>query len=301
MHRSIPLLLILLNASVILAQTEEGLQELNGTMLYVKTVGEGAPIVVIHGGPGLNHTYFIPHLDKLSKKFQITYYDQRASGRSAISNSDEISLQSFTDDIDAIRKHLGQDKIYLLAHSWGAIPAINYGIQHPDHVKGIIFCNPIPFNKEFDAEMTVTQQSRLVGADSTDRSIIKGSPNFKAGRPSAYKKLLILSFRNSFYKKANFPKFNVEMPDNYKEASQALYRGLGNELSEYDYYENIKNFLFPVMILHGAADAIPLRASERIIEFLPTATLEVFKKSGHFIFIEENRKFNRVVSKFISH
>ena len=299
MQRSISLLLILLNASVILAQTKEGLQELNGTMLFVKTVGEGEPIVVIHGGPGLNHTYFIPHLDKLSKKFQVTYYDQRASGRSAIPTPGEVSLQSFTDDIEAIRKHLGQDKIYLLAHSWGAIPAINYGLQYPDHVKGIIFCNPIPFNKAYDTEMAATQQSRLVGADSTDRSIIKGSPNFKAGKPSAYKKLLLLSFRNSFYKKANFSKLNFEMPDNYKEASQALYAGLGNELSTYDYYNDIKKFSFPVMILHGEADAVPLRASEQIIEDLPEATLKVFKKSGHFIFIEEPKKFTHVVSKFI--
>lgn len=295
----IPLFLILLSANVILAQTEEGLQELNGTMLFVKTVGEGEPIVVVHGGPGLNHTYFIPHLDKLSKKFQVTYYDQRASGRSAIPTSGEVSLQSFTEDIEAIRKHLGKDKIYLLAHSWGAIPAINYGLQHPDHVKGIIFCNPIPFNKAYDTEMAATQQSRLVGADSTDRSIIKGSPNFKAGKPSAYKKLLLLSFRNSFYKKANFSKLNFEMPDNYKEASQALYAGLGNELSTYDYYNDIKKFSFPVMILHGKADAVPLRASEQITEALPEATLKVFKKSGHFIFIEEPKKFTHVVSKFI--
>jgi proline iminopeptidase len=295
---SVSLLLIFLFAGTVLAQTKEGLQEMNGTPLYLKTIGKGEPIVVVHGGPGMNHSYFLPHLNRLAKKFQVTYYDQRASGRSPIPSV--ISLQSFTDDIEAIRQYLGHDQIYLLAHSWGAIPAINYGLQHPDKVKGIIFCNPIPFNKAYDAEMKANQQNKLMGSDSTDRSIIIGSANFKAGKSSAYKKLLLLSFRHSFYNKANSSKLNFEMPANYKEASQALYTGLGPELSSYDYYEEVKKFSFPVLILHGSADAVPLRASQQAIESIPNATLEAFKKSGHFIFIEEPRKFNTVVSKFIS-
>ncbi|MFZ1809400.1 MAG: alpha/beta fold hydrolase [Cyclobacteriaceae bacterium] len=300
MKLSIPMLLILAHANLLFAQTNEGLVELNGTQLFVKTTGQGEPVVVIHGGPGMNHTYFLPHLNKLSKDFQVTYYDQRASGQSATSDPNSISLQSFADDIDAIRNYLGHDQIYLLAHSWGALPAIQYGLQHPDKVKGIIFCNPIPFNKVYDEEMKATQQSKMVGSDSTDRSIIIGSPNFRAGKASAYKKLLLLSFRNSFHKDANFSQLNFEVPDNYKEASEVLYTGLGNELSQYDYYEEIKKFQFPILILHGSEDAIPLSASQQAIESLPHATLKEFKKSGHFIFIEEPKKFNSVVSKFIN-
>ncbi|MEP2671050.1 MAG: alpha/beta fold hydrolase [Cyclobacteriaceae bacterium] len=295
----IPLLLTLILASEILAQTKEGLTELNGTQLFVKTTGQGEPIIVVHGGPGMNHTYFLPHLNKLSKKFQVTYYDQRASGQSATPDPSTISLQTFAEDIDAIRKHLGHDQIYLLAHSWGALPAVSYGLRYPDNVKGIIFCNPIPFNKEYDEEMKEMQQSKLVGSDSTDRSIIIGSPNFKAGKSSAYKKLLLLSFRHSFYKKSNYPQLSFEIPANYKVASQALYTGLGSELRSYDYYAEVKKFSFPVLILHGSADAIPLRASQQAMENLPNATLAAFKKSGHFIFIEEPRKFTQVVSKFI--
>lgn len=290
---------MLIQVSTMLAQTGGGLQELNGTHLFLKTIGEGEPIVVVHGGPGMNHTYFLPHLDKLSKNFQVTYYDQRASGQSATPDPGTISLQTFAEDIDAIRKHLGHEQIYLLAHSWGALPAIQYGLAFPDKVKGIIFCNPIPFNKAYDEEMKATQQNKLIGSDSTDRSIIIGSPNFKAGKASAYKKLLLLSFRNSFKKKSHFSALDFEIPANYKEASKALYTGLGNELGSYDYYEEVKEFSFPALILHGKADAVPLSASQQASESLSHASLEVFRKSGHFIFIEEPRRFNTVVSKFI--
>src|SRR6478736_882610 len=124
-------------------QISEGLQKINGTQLYLKTIGKGEPLLIVHGGPGMNHSYFMPHLDALSKKFKIVLYDQRASGRSAIPISDSISLKFFADDMDAIRKYLGVDKINLLGHSWGAIPVVAYGLQYPSKVKKTIFCNPV--------------------------------------------------------------------------------------------------------------------------------------------------------------
>ena len=292
------MLLVALHACAALAQTE-GLQELNGTVLYVKTEGTGTPIVAVHGGPGLSHHYLAPQLGNLSKWFQVTFYDQRASGQSATPAPDEITLRTFAGDVDAIRKKLGHDQIYLLAHSWGALPAIKYGLLYPEQVKGIIFCNPIPFSREYDGEMAAAQQAKMSGADSTNRSLILGSPGFKAGEAAAYKKLLLLSFRHSFYKESNFSKLDLDVPDNYQAASQALYKGLGKELRAYDYYDSIKNFAFPVLILRGAVDVVPQAAYQRMMDALPTATLKVFRKSGHFIFMEQNRKFNRAVRKFV--
>lgn len=293
----ISILLVVLAAIPSAAQIDEGLKSINGTQLYVKSIGKGETIVVVHGGPGMNHSYLIPHLKKLSKDFRVIYYDQRASGLSAIPDVASISLDSFVEDIEAIRVYSGKEKIFLLAHSWGIIPAVNYGIKYPDRVKGIIFCNAIPLSKEYDEEMMHTQLARTTGADSTDRSIIIGSPNFKAGKPSAYKKLLMLSFRNSFYKLANFNHLSFDMPNNYIEASKALFTGLGKDLAQYDYYEAVSRFSFPMLLLHGSYDVVPMRAVQRLAD-QPNATLEVFKKSGHFIFIEENKKFNAEVRRF---
>src|SRR6266850_676176 len=84
-----------------LGQDADGLKKINGTSLYLKIVGRGEPIVIVHGGPGMNHSYFIPHLDKLARKYKIVFYDQRASGKSSIPSADSISLKFFVDDIEA--------------------------------------------------------------------------------------------------------------------------------------------------------------------------------------------------------
>ena len=292
-------LLLLLTASTFsFGQNEEGLRKINGTQLYIKTIGQGEPLLIVHGGPGMNHTYLSSHFNRLSKKFKIIFYDQRASGKSAVSSPDSISLDSFADDIEGIRNYFKIDKLNIFAHSWGVIPTVSYSIKYPDKVKRLIFCNAIPLNKQFDKEMREAQLSKTSGLDSTDRSIILGSPNFKAGKAIAYKKLLLLSFRNSFEKEANYESLDFDMPENYKAASTALYTGLGKDLSQYDYYEEAKKFSFPVLILHGQSDAIPIAADQKALATISKASLEVFKKSGHFIFIEENKKFSSVVRKF---
>lgn len=282
-----------------MGQQKEAMMSINGTKLFVKTIGKGEPIIVVHGGPGMNHTYLMPHLHALAKDYQVILYDQRASGQSATPSPDSVSLSFFADDIEGIRKAIGGDKITLFAHSWGAIPVMEYAKRYPEQTRAIIFCNSIPLNKNFDAEMRENQLRKTNGLDSTDRSIIMGSPNFKAGKASAYRKLLLLSFRNSFAKESNFHKLNFDLPTNYVTASGALYTGLGKELSSYDYYPDLKQMTFPVLVMYGEDDAIPLRSQEMITENAPNSQIEVFKKSGHFIFIEERKKFAAVVDRFI--
>ena len=64
-------------------EAQGGLLSLNGTKLYVKTMGSGEPIIVIHGGPVLEHGYLLPHLEPLSRDYRLIFFDQRLSGRSS--------------------------------------------------------------------------------------------------------------------------------------------------------------------------------------------------------------------------
>ena len=290
---------ILLIGSTLNAQDFEGLKKINGTSLYFKIFGTGEPIVIVHGGPGMNHSYFMPHLNALSKKYKIVLYDQRASGRSAIPSADSISLRFFVDDLEAIRRELGVEKMVLLGHSWGAIPVVTYGIQYPDKVKKMILCNPNPLSKEFDEEALNNLRKKATSLDTTDRSIIMGSPEFKSGNPEAYKKLLLLSFRHLFYNPVHAAKLQIDIPSNYLAASQALFTSLGKDLVQYDFHESVGSFSFPVLILHGDADVVPLTASEKTKASIPGAQLTLFKRSGHFIFIEEAGKFRKVVAEFV--
>ncbi|WP_338048420.1 alpha/beta fold hydrolase [Peribacillus alkalitolerans] len=71
---------------------DERFISVRGENIYVKILGQGEPLVFLHGGPGGEHRYFLPHLEGLAEYYQLVFYDQRGCGRSEES-SDKEAIQ----------------------------------------------------------------------------------------------------------------------------------------------------------------------------------------------------------------
>src|SRR5579884_4315691 len=77
----------------------------DGTSLYVRAVGRGPAVIVLHGGPDFDHSYLLPDLDRLKDEFRLIYYDQRGRGQSAAGvRPEDVTLASDLDDIDRVRQ-----------------------------------------------------------------------------------------------------------------------------------------------------------------------------------------------------
>ena len=274
-----------------------GLKKINGTDLFVSIQGQGDVLVVLHGGPGLNHSYFKPHLDGLHKKFNVVYYDQRACGQSAAPDADSISLEFFINDIEALRKELEVHKISILAHSWASILAVNYALKYPDRINKLILSNPAPLSKAYEKEMSVFIQEHTSSADSLNRASIISNKDFTLKN---FEKLFKISFRASAYNPDNMERLQLNLPENFLRAQQALFTGLGKDLTQYNFYSELKKFQFPVLIIQGKADGIPMASITKLKDSISKSTVVVFEKSGHFPFIEETMLYSKTVSKFLS-
>ena len=76
--------------------------------LFCREVGDGPPIVAVHGGPDFDHCYFLPELDRLADAFRLVYYDQRGRGRSAAGvRPEDVTLRSEIEDLDRVRRRFG--------------------------------------------------------------------------------------------------------------------------------------------------------------------------------------------------
>ncbi len=114
---------------------KDGLISVNGTKLFVHREGSGEPAIVIHGGPVLDQSYLRPYLTQLGEKLDLVFYDQRLSGRSdGVVDSTSVRLNTFVDDIEALRVTLGLERIHLIAHSWGGLLAMKYAAAHSDRL-----------------------------------------------------------------------------------------------------------------------------------------------------------------------
>jgi proline iminopeptidase len=101
-------------------------------MIFVEQVGDhGLPLIVLHGGPGLDHTHLRPWLDPLGEQFRVLYVDERGQGKSERVDPKTLSLEVFARDVDLLADALELDRFALLGHSFGAIittwHAINLG------------------------------------------------------------------------------------------------------------------------------------------------------------------------------
>ena len=105
----------------------------DGYTLFVEEVagGDEAPLIVLHGGPGLDHTHLRPWLDPLGEDRRLLYVDERGQGRSERVEPATLSLEVFAQDVDLLAEALELDRFVLLGHSFGAIittwHAVNVG------------------------------------------------------------------------------------------------------------------------------------------------------------------------------
>jgi len=113
----------------------EGHVAVPGARLFCRALGDGMPLIVLHGGPDFDHHYLVPELDCLASRFRLIYYDQRGRGRSSEGvTPEDVGIASEVDDLERVRRHFGLDSMALLGHSWGSLLALEYATRHPERV-----------------------------------------------------------------------------------------------------------------------------------------------------------------------
>jgi proline iminopeptidase len=146
-----------------------------GKIWYKVTgTGKGAPVVLIHGGPGGSSFYLKPFED-LGNDRQVVRYDQLGSGKSdVITDTNMFTIDHFVKELDLLRSHLGLSKWHVLGHSWGTIVALEYYRSYPDRVSSITFgslCFDIPAweqsTKQLLASFPDSLKEAIIKAEST--------------------------------------------------------------------------------------------------------------------------------------
>src|SRR5689334_23196065 len=140
-----------------------GYVPIENAALYYRELGQGRPILVLHGGPDFDHTYLLPDLDCLADSARLLYYDQRGRGKSAAGvQPADVSMQSEIADLESLRIYFGWESIAVLGHSWGGLLALEYAIRHPDRVSHLILLNTAPASH--DDYLLLRQDRRVQGA-----------------------------------------------------------------------------------------------------------------------------------------
>src|SRR3954453_6814784 len=102
------------------------------------TMRQKPEAMIIHGGPGGDHSGFKPALSKLSETMQLVYFDHRGQGRSQRGDPERYTLDENVDDMEALRRHLGLGQIVSLGTSYGGMVGMAHAARYPDSVSHLV-------------------------------------------------------------------------------------------------------------------------------------------------------------------
>ncbi len=280
----------------LLAQSEY-IIEGNGSRIYFKTFGEGIPILIINGGPGMNSDGFSSLAQKLSDKNMAIIYDQRGTGDSELHpvNSSTITMDLMVKDIEAIRKHLGIDQWVVLGHSFGGILGSYYTSKHPEHTFGLILSSS--GGLDLDLLRTLNIPVRLTPAERD--SLNYWTTQIQRGDTSHNALLKRGTYLAPAYlhKKKYIPIVAERLTQRNMTINGLVFRDLRR--IQYDVKDELQNYSKPVLIIQGAHDIIPIEISESAHSVFQNSELFILENSSHYGWLEEEQLYFGAIKNYL--
>lgn len=259
--------------------------------------GTGVPLVVVNGGPGFDHAYLLACTDawdRLAARRRVVFYDQRGNGRSAaLEEGEPCGLAEQIDDLEALRAHLGFERLDLLGHSWGGYLVMAYAARHPQRVAHLVIVDSaapkiqdtVFLFKNIYPETTTREDGLAFAVELGDADAIEADLG-------AYMSMLFVSpeVRDRFLKRSSTFAY-----------SQKVNRAVWNDLQRFDVNPELGKFRFPTLVVTGRYDfnVAPSVAWE-IHRAIPGSEFAVFERSGHLPFCEESDAFVERVGTFLA-
>jgi len=294
------------NAKGLEAQTsrqtsQSGFVKTNGVSLYYEIYGHGTPLIVLHGGPGLDHTYLLPQLLKLADHYKLIFYDQRATGQSSGTvDSSSMTIDNFVEDLEGLRQALHLEKINILGHSWGTLLSMEYAIKYPQHVGKMILANTLGPTPEWIPPFVANRESQRTPQDSIALIKIRHSEAFAKRDLIIMRQFAKIFFKSYFYDQSLDDSLSVDFNQETANNILPIFSLMGKQLSTYNITSELEKLNCPVLILHGDHDPIPLKFAEETQATFKGSNLVVLKNCGHFSYIEAPDQFFEECEKFLT-
>lgn len=119
-------------------------------------------LLLLHGGPGFDHSNYKPAFSQLADIVQVVYLDHRGNGRSDVSTPDRWNLAQWADDVRAFCDVLGIERPVVMGQSFGGFVAMAYATRHPDHPSKLILSSTAGHHR---LERVLAAFERLGGAE----------------------------------------------------------------------------------------------------------------------------------------
>lgn len=290
-------------------QFESKFYEIDGYQINIEVKGEGDPIFFLPGGPGNSHDYMQGNFGHYYKTNTVVFFDFLGRGKSDnAKDPSEYSVENDADLIEKIRVLLNLDKISLVGHSYGTVPAQAYAIKYPDQVAKMILINGFhsgamwqancdSYNHyaktHFPEKWKKVDSLRALGYVSSDKIFMDLYGSF----PTKY-----IYYHNTQLKQ-NSPKTKHRSWANDVYVAIIGKDGdfdVSGSMINQDYRKDLINVTAKTLVIAGRYDGVSTpEFAVQYKTFMPQAKFEMFEQSAHNPYLEEPEKFYSLFESFM--
>lgn len=273
--------------------------DIGDTRLWVVERGGGYPVVVLHGGPGLDHHEFGDYLDPLADRHRLILVDQRSQGRSHAAPESTWTLEKMAEDVLSLARALRMERYAVLGHSYGAFVALQNAADFPGQAAQTIVSGGLPSARYLD------QVERNLAAFEPDelREQVMGSWDREAEAETQEDVASLLHDQLPFqFVDPRDPRIE----DFERRTAGAVYapRVLRHfarqEYGAIEVEDRLGDITQPVLVLAGRHDrTCVVQAAEAMARAIPTADLVVFEESAHMTYVEQTEEYLAAVRDFL--
>jgi proline iminopeptidase len=292
---------------------QEGFVDANGVMIYYTSFGKGAPLLIVHGGPGASHDYFLPYLLPLARHNRLIFLDERGSGKSQkLQDPSGYTVENMVEDVEMVRKALGLGKINLLGHSYGGVLAQAYALKYQQYLNHLILGSTFSSTKAIN-QVFVDMKQKMSPELRQRIDKMEGDGLYGHGKPYEQNRYtndyMIAAWGEGYfpYLYQNHPDANYDPVANGN-TSWDLYREMWGSHGEFvidgnmksvEYTDRLASIKVPTLLICGDHDESAPSLSEAIHAKIRGSQIVVLPKSGHMTFVDQPNLFINSVEKFL--
>jgi pimeloyl-ACP methyl ester carboxylesterase len=248
-------------------------------------------LILLHGGPGYDHSSFKPIFSQLADVAQIVYVDHRGHGRSSRRPAQEWTLDTFADDVVRLCAALGIHKPIVLGQSFGGFVAQRYLARHPQHPAKVILSST---SHHMGLERKLDAFERLGGASAR----VAAEAFWNAPGEATWAR----------YQEVCTPLYNTQPPADPLARQRAVYNteilfaSAGGEQRTMQLLPGLAGVCCPVLVLAGAQDPVtPLADAQEIAAAIPPpwGRLQVFNNAGHGAWRDQPQAAMQAIRDFV--
>ena len=239
---------------------------------------EKPTLILLHGGPGFDHSSFKPFFSQFTDIAQVVYLDHRGNGRSERGSPCHWTLNQWADDVAAFCQVLDIEKPIVLGHSFGGMVAMTYAIRHSDQ-PGKLILSSTSARSNLARVLTRFEQ---IGGPEVKRVAKCFWENPNAATWSEYAEVVLPVYGNKPWPADALKRVEMNL--------DVLFHFAGGECQRFDLLPKLHQVQCPTLVLGGAMDPIcPIEDQEDIAKALPPTKVRFiqFKSCGHGVFRDD--------------